>query len=188
MALIGYARVSTGEQLLDLQIDALNKAGVKQIYTDQISGSVDSRVGLTQALDALHPGDCLVVWRLDRLGRSVAQLISVVDCLRRRQVDFRSLTEAIDSGTSAGRMTFVIFSALAEFERDLIRARTVAGLEAARLRGRIGGRPPKLGQEQIQMLHQLLLQPENTVSSVARALGIDRSSVYRILRKNNQVN
>jgi DNA invertase Pin-like site-specific DNA recombinase len=139
--LIGYARVSTFEQTLDLQQDALTKAGCEQTFTDTISGSVAERPGLQNALLYLREGDTLVVWRLDRLGRSLKHLIDTITTLHERDIGFRSLTENIDTTTSSGKLIFHVFGALAEFERDLIRERTQAGLAAARARGRHGGRP-----------------------------------------------
>lgn len=139
--LIGYARVSTIEQTLDLQQDALRKAGCEQVFTDRISGAKSERPGLRQALDFVRSGDILVVWKLDRLGRSLKQLIEIVSELQKRDIGFRSLTENIDTTSPGGKLIFHIFGSLAEFERDLIRERTLAGLAAARARGRRGGRP-----------------------------------------------
>src|SRR5213082_3355798 len=140
---IGYARVSTTEQNLDLQRDALRKAGVSanHIYTDTITGTKEKRPGLEQALSHLREGDTLIVWRLDRLGRSLTHLIETITTLNKRKIGFKSLTESLDTTTSNGRLIFNIFASLAEFERDLIRERTKAGLQAARARGRVGGRP-----------------------------------------------
>src|SRR5918911_5460517 len=139
--LIGYARVSTLDQTLHLQQDALTTAGCEHLYTDTVSGSVTERPGLTQALSHLRAGDTLVVWRLDRLGRSLAHLIDTIRALQDRGVGFRSLQEQLDTTTSGGKLVFHVFGALAEFERDLIRERTHAGLTAARARGRLFGRP-----------------------------------------------
>src|SRR5947209_797764 len=139
--LIGYARVSTQDQTLNLQLDALNKAGCNRIFTDTISGSIQERKGLEEALSFVRPGDSLVVWRLDRLGRSLKHLIETIGQLNRKGIGFRSITESIDTTTSSGKLVFHVFGALAEFERDLIRERTKAGLAAARMRGRLGGRP-----------------------------------------------
>src|SRR6266508_2032977 len=141
---IGYARVSTGEQTLDLQRDALTAAGCDRICTDTASGARAERPGLTEALDHLRAGDTLVVWRLDRLGRSLRHLIETITALEQRGIGFKSLTESIDTTSSGGKLIFHIFGALAEFERELIRERTRAGLAAARARGRLGGRPKKL--------------------------------------------
>ena len=143
--LIGYARVSTNEQNLDLQRDALLNAGVspKDIYTDKVTGVKADRPGLTQAISHLRSGDTLVVWRLDRLGRSLKHLIETVTTLKEQGISFKSLTENIDTSTATGTLVFQIFGALAEFERNLIKERTVAGLNAARARGRTGGRPKR---------------------------------------------
>jgi len=144
MALIGYARVSTQDQHLHLQRDALTSAGCLKIYTDTVSGSTTERRGLDEALGYLRPGDTLVVWRLDRLGRSLKHLITRITELNDRTIGFKSLTENIDTTTSGGKLIFHIFGALAEFERDIIKERTNAGLEAARTRGKFGGRPKAL--------------------------------------------
>src|SRR5713226_7537056 len=138
---IGYARVSTTDQTLDLQQDALEKTGCTQIFTDTISGASPERPGLTKALQFLREGDTLVVWRLDRLGRSLRHLIDTIAALQQRHIGLKSITESIDTTTSGGKLIFHVFGALAEFERDIIRERTQAGLQAARARGRIGGRP-----------------------------------------------
>src|SRR5689334_18321537 len=141
---IGYARISTGEQLLDLQRDALTAAGCESIFTDTLTGARASRPGLDEALSYIRKGDTLVVWRLDRLGRSLKHLIETVAALEEQGIGFKSLTEQIDTTTSGGKLIFHVFGALAEFERDLIQERTQAGLRAARARGRVGGRPKKL--------------------------------------------
>lgn len=138
--LVGYARVSTHDQNEDLQVDALTKAGCERIFTDRISGAIVDRPGLNDALDYIRPDDTLVVWRLDRLGRSLKDLIEIVGKLDSQGIGFTSLQESIDTNTSGGRLVFHIFGALAEFERNLIRERTKAGLAAARARGRVGGR------------------------------------------------
>ena len=140
--LLGYARVSTHEQDASLQLDALKAAGCIKVFTDKASGSLDRRPQLDRLLDQLRPGDTVVVWRLDRLGRSLKHLIQLIEDLAEKSVGFRSLTEGMDTTTSGGKLVFSIFGALAEFERSLIRERTVAGLAAARARGRVGGRPP----------------------------------------------
>lgn len=144
---IGYARVSTTDQHLDLQTDALHAAGCERLYTDTVSGAKVDRPGLTAALDACRPGDTLVVWKLDRLGRSLPHLVETVRDLIARGVGFQSLQESIDTTTSGGKLVFHIFASLAEFERDLIRERTNAGLSAARARGRKGGRPKGVDQK-----------------------------------------
>src|SRR5437016_7059790 len=139
--LIGYARVSTNEQTLDLQKDALEKIGCTKIFSDVVSGAKTERKGLEEALDYVREGDTLVVWQLDRLGRSLKHLIDTITTLNNRKIGFKSITENIDTTTSGGKLIFHIFGALAEFERDIIRERTNAGLQAARARGRLGGRP-----------------------------------------------
>jgi DNA invertase Pin-like site-specific DNA recombinase len=164
--LIGYARVSTDDQNLDLQRDALQKAGCEQIFTDRISGTKDRRPGLEEALSHLRSGDTLVVWRLDRLGRSLRHLIDTVTTLQERGIGFKSLTESIDTTTSGGKLVFHIFGALAEFEREIIRERTNAGLQAARARGRNGGRPKKLTNKQIQMLQHLAADKKHSVKEI----------------------
>src|SRR5512147_2274492 len=139
--LIGYARISTTNQTLDLQKDALTNAGCERIFTDTASGAKAERIGLNEAMSHLREGDILVVWRLDRLGRSLKHLIETITGLNDRKIGFKSITENIDTTTSGGKLVFHVFGALAEFERDLIRERTQAGLAAARVRGRLGGRP-----------------------------------------------
>src|SRR3954452_2352327 len=153
--LIGYARISTLDQTLALQQDALTQAGCEQLYTDTLSGSVTERPGLTQALSHLRAGDTLVVWRLDRLGRSLSHLIETVSQLQERGISFGSLQEQIDTTTTGGKLVFHFFGALAEFERGLIRERTHAGLQAARARGRIFGRPRVLSPKQVKQLKSL---------------------------------
>src|SRR5664279_770649 len=142
--LLGYARVSTDDQDASLQVDALKAAGCIKVFTDKASGALASRPQLDRMLDHLRPGDIVVVWRLDRLGRSLKNLIALVEDLAEKGVGFRSLTESIDTTTANGKLFFSIMGALAEFERDLVRERTMAGLEAARARGRVGGRPAKM--------------------------------------------
>jgi DNA invertase Pin-like site-specific DNA recombinase len=149
--LIGYARVSTTDQTLDLQKDALEKAGCSRIFKDTASGAKAERIGLHEAMSHLREGDTLVVWRLDRLGRSLKHLIETIIGLNNRKIGFRSITESIDTTTSGGKLVFHIFGALAEFERDIIKDRTQAGLNAARARGRKGGRPKALTSRKAQM-------------------------------------
>ena len=177
--LIGYARVSTGEQNLDLQTDALKQAGCSKIFTDKTSGAKSERPGLTDALDYLRANDTLVVWKLDRLGRSIRDLIDRVEDLRAREVEFKSLNENIDTTTPTGKFTFHLFSALAEFERDIIRARTKAGLDAARSRGRKGGRPHTMTPEKVQMASDLMKSKRNTVDEICKLLGVGRTTLYR---------
>ena len=176
---VGYARVSTGEQNLDLQADALKQAGCAKIFTDQMSGAKAERPGLQAALAFVRTGDTLIVWRLDRLGRSLKDLVQKVEDLQQRQVGFRSLHESIDTTSSVGKFQFHVFSALAEFERDLIRDRTMAGLRAARARGRLGGRPRRMTPEQVKMASHLMQDPAIDVKEIVRTLGVSRSTLYR---------
>ena len=179
--LIGYARVSTLDQTLDLQQDALTAAGCEQLYTDTASGASTGRPGLTLALSHLRAGDTLIVWRLDRLGRSLAHLIDTIRDLQERGVGFRSLQEQIDTTTSGGKLIFHVFGALAEFERDLIRERTHAGLAAARARGRLFGRPKVLTPQQVKQLRSLAQDDRNTVAEICQTLGISKATYYRYL-------
>src|SRR5262250_2963955 len=182
--LIGYARVSTNEQNLNLQRDALRKAGVttKNIFTDKITGTKADRPGLTDALSHLREGDTLVVWRLDRLGRSLPHLIETVTALERQGVAFQSITENIDTSNATGKLVFHIFGALAEFERNLIKERTIAGLSAARARGRIGGKPPlDASAGKVVMAKKLYMDKTNSISDICRMLGISRATLYRYL-------
>src|SRR5437763_5144410 len=162
--LVGDGRVSTDDQNLDLQKDALKKAGCARIFTDVASGAKDERAGLAEALAFLRPGDTLAVWKLDRLGRSLKHLIEAVTTLQARKVGFRSLQESIDTTTSGGKLIFHVFGALAEFERDLIRERTRAGLQAARARGRRGGRPRALDATKLAQARAPHKDPANTNS------------------------
>jgi len=179
--LIGYARVSTPDQKLDLQRDELKRAGCRKLFTDVIGGAKTDRPGRAEALAFARKGDTIVVWKLDRFGRSLVDLVHTVHELRERHVGFRSLHESIDTTTSGGRLIFHVFSALAEFERDLIRERTMAGLSAARARGRKGGRPPVLDEKQRALLHSLAKDRTNSPAVICATLGISRSSFYRYL-------
>lgn len=180
--LIGYARVSTGDQRLDLQMDALRRAGCEKIFTDHSSGARGDRSGLDGARSHLRPGDTLIVWKLDRLGRSVRQLVEFAAQLQNLGIHLASLTDGIDTATPAGRFFFHVMAALAEMERDLIRERTTAGLEAARARGRLGGRPRKLTSRQVSHAATLLADPDTTGAEVAQTFGVARSTLYRALR------
>lgn len=180
MSNVGYARVSTGDQTTDLQTDALSAAGCSKVFAETMSGMTTSRPQLDAALAYLREGDTMVVWRLDRLGRSLGHLIQVIESLAERGIAFRSLTEGIDTSTSTGRLVFSIFGALAEFERALIRERTEAGLAAARARGRMGGRPTVMTPARARSAQRLLAQGV-PVTEVAEALGVGRASVYRWL-------
>src|SRR5438876_3355606 len=182
--LIGYARVSTNEQNLDLQRDALRKAGVtsKNIFTDKITGTKAERPGLTEALSHLREGDTLVVWRLDRLGRSLKHLIETVTKLQQQQIAFQSITEHIDASTATGQLVFHIFGALAEFERNLIRERTIAGLESARARGRLGGRPEvEASATKVAMAKKLYTDKTTAISDICKTLNISRATLYRYI-------
>jgi len=179
--LIGYARISTQEQNLELQLDALKRAGCVKIFTDTASGAQDQRSGLQEALGFVRPGDTLVVWRLDRLGRSLKHLIDVVTDLNTRKIGFQSLQETIDTTSAGGKLIFAIFGALAEFERDLIRGRTMAGLTAARARGRFGGRPRKLNERNLAAARALLSDKSLAIGEVCKTIGVSRATLYRHL-------
>src|SRR5918911_675133 len=175
---IGYARVSTDEQNLDLQLRALERAECKQIFTDKVTGTKAERKGLNDALSHLREGDTLVVWRLDRLGRSLRHLIDTVTTLQERGIEFKSLTESIDTTTSGGKLVFHIFGALAEFEREIIRERTNAGLASARARGRRGGPKHKLTPKQVAIARQLW-DSHTPVQEICQTLRISRATFYR---------
>lgn len=179
---VGYARVSTHEQNLSLQIDDLKKSGCTKIFTDKISGSKSERPGLQEALDYLRVGDSLVVWRLDRLGRSLKHLIEIITLLEERKIGFSSLQESIDTTTSGGKLIFHIFGALAEFERNLIRERTKAGLAAARARGRKGGRPKSLNQKKIRLANNLYTSKKYRVKDICEIVGVSKSTFYNYLK------
>jgi DNA invertase Pin-like site-specific DNA recombinase len=179
---LGYARVSTADQNPDLQLDALRSAGCYRIFTDKASGALDQRPELAKALDQLRPGDTLVVWKLDRLGRSLRHLIEVVGELQRQGIGFRSLQESIDTTTPGGKLVFHVFGALAEFERDLVRERTMAGLASARARGRLGGRPVTMSGEKLAIARQMYDSHQHTVAMIAKTIGVSRASIYRHLR------
>ncbi len=183
--LIGYARVSTQEQTLDLQLDALHKAGcdTDKTYKDKISSRKADRPGLKQALDQLRAGDTLVVWRLDRLGRSLQELITLVNTIHANGAGFKSLTESMDTTTSGGKLIFHFFGALAEFEREVIKERTIAGLQAARARGRLGGRPKIQSRDpkKIALARQLYDDGHMTVQEICDTLHIGRATLYRYI-------
>ncbi len=180
---IGYVRVSTHEQNLDMQKDVLKSYGCDEIFTDIASGAKTDRPGLEQALEYIRTGDSLVVWKLDRLGRSIQHLIQIVNELNSKQIGFHSLQENIDTNTSGGKLVFHIFGALAEFERDLIRERTQAGLKAARTRGRLGGRPLLLNSRQVKRLIELYDDQKSTVDEICKIFNISRPSFYNYLNK-----
>jgi|SRR5947209_5889116 len=182
--LIGYARVSTHEQHLDLQIDALKAAGCQKIFTDKISTLKAERKGLDEALAFLRPGDGLVVWKLDRLGRTLKQLIELVALFNQKGIGFKSLKETIDTTTSTGKLVFHVFAALAEFERDIIHERTRAGLEAARARGRSGGRPKiqDTDPKRIALAKSLYTAKDRPVKEICETLHISKSTLYRYVK------
>ena len=179
--LVGYARVSTQDQNPRLQLDALKDAGCEKIFVEKASGAQRDRPELSAAIDCARAGDTLVVWKLDRLARSLKQLIETIEGLEQREIGFRSLTEAIDTTTSGGRLVFHIFASLAEFERSIIRERTRAGLEAARSRGRTGGRPPALTDKDLIAAKAMLKDDTMTVEEIAKQLGVAPSTLYRHL-------
>lgn len=181
MAIIGYARVSRTEQSTDLQHDALIAAGCTRIFTDEMCGARSDRPGLQQALDYVREGDTLAVWRLDRVGRSVAHLIEVVGELERRGVALQSLTEQIDTSSPSGKLVFHVFSAIAEFERNLIRERVTAGLEAARKRGRIGGRPKVVDAAKARSIRAMRAQGMTT-SEILESAQISRATLFRFYK------
>jgi DNA invertase Pin-like site-specific DNA recombinase len=179
--LIGYARVSTQDQNPALQYDALTQAGCESIYIEKASGAQRDRPELKAALTYMRPGDTLVVWKLDRLARSVKQLIETVEDLEQQKIGFRSLTESIDTTSPGGKLIFHIFAALAEFERSIIQERTRAGLAAARARGRTGGRPSGMSDDDLAAAKALLRDPVITVEQAARRVGVSSSTLYRHL-------
>ena len=179
--LLGYARVSTDEQDSALRVDALRAAGCRRVYMDKASGKLDSRPELDRVLGDLDDGDTLVVWRLDRLGRSLKHLIEVAGDLEAQGIGFRSLRESIDTTTPGGWLVFHVFGALAEFERELIVERTHAGLTAARARGRVGGRPSKVTGVKLEQARRMYAEKQHTVDQIAEAIGVSRGAVYRAL-------
>jgi DNA invertase Pin-like site-specific DNA recombinase len=181
MARIGYARISTVDQSLDLQIEALKASGCAKIFTDVASGARDDRPGLSDALEYMRAKDVLVTWKLDRVGRSTAHLVALINDLRRREIGFASLTEAMDTTTPAGELLFTVVAALAQFERSLIVERTRAGLEAARARGSKPGRKPSLSADQVQVVRQMNSSGQHTVAAIAGVVGVSRATVYRTL-------
>ena len=179
--LIGYARVSSDDQNLDLQRDALTQAGCERILEDRQSGARSDREGLSAALEYAREGDTLVVWRLDRLGRSLKQLIEIVNDLDNRNIGLKSLHESLDTSSNSGKLIFHIFGALAEFERNLIRERTQAGLKAARARGRKGGRPKSLNPEKRALAVELYERKEHTIEQICQMMGISKPTLYKYI-------
>ena len=184
--LIGYARVSTHDQNLDLQKDALEKAGCKKIYVEQMSGSSRIRPELEKTLEMLRNGDTLVVWRLDRLGRSLKHLIELISKLEQREIGFKSLMESMDTTTSGGKLIFHIFGALAEFEHNLIKERTSAGLAAARARGRNGGRPLKLDEKKRELAIKLYNERERSIKEICQIMGVSKPTLYSYIHKHDK--
>jgi DNA invertase Pin-like site-specific DNA recombinase len=182
--LIGYARVSTDDQNLDLQRDALTHSGCDHLFEDQLSGARSERPGLHQAIQYARRGDTLVVWRLDRLSRSLKDLIEMVSLLESKGIGLRSLQESIDTSSSSGKLIFHIFGALAEFERNLIRERTQAGLQAARARGRHGGRPKALNQNMEELAKKLYLEKNHSVNEICEIVGVSKPTLYKYLKRN----
>ena len=179
--LIGYARVSTEDQNLDLQKDALLKIGCEKIFDDRMSGAKAERPGLTKALEMCRKGDTLVVWRLDRLGRSLKDLISLAETLKEQGIGLKSIQESIDTTTSGGQLIFHLFGALAEFERNLIRERVNAGLVAARARGKVGGRPKALDDKKRQVTIDLYRANKHSIGEICQMMGIGKTTLYKYL-------
>ena len=180
---IGYARVSTEDQNLDLQIDALNEVKCDHIYEEKMSSKIKDRPALYEALNFMRKGDTLIVWKLDRLGRSLRHLIEVINKLMDSGMYFMSLQEKIDTTSTSGKLIFHIFAALAEFEREIISERTKAGLKAARARGRFGGRHKKLNEQQTQMVKKMWKDHSITINEICRTFDISRTTLYHYLKE-----
>ena len=180
--LIGYMRVSTADQNLNLQKDALASVHCEKVFEDVGSGALDSRKGLAECIEYARSGDTLIVWKLDRLGRSLKHLVEVVGSLEKRQVGFKSLSESIDTTTDTGKLVFHIFASLAEFERGLIRERTNAGLKAARARGRKGGRPKMMDESALSMAKILMAEKSKSIDEICKTLKVSRTTLYRNVR------
>ncbi|CAA3816338.1 recombinase family protein [Acinetobacter baumannii] len=181
--LLGYARISTDDQNLDLQRDALEAAGCERMFEDMASGAKADRIGLAALMTVLRAGDTVVIWRLDRLGRSLKNLITLVERLEAAKVGLRSLQENIDTTSSGGRLVFHLFGALAEFERNLVRERTLAGLAAARARGRMGGRPKRLDPAKLALALRLHHEDKHTIKEICQMMGISKLTLYNYLTK-----
>lgn len=184
--IIGYARVSTHDQNLDLQLDALKKAGCTEIFQEKVSGAKKERPELQKLLDYLRPGDVVVIWKLDRLGRSLKDLIELVEHIKAKGVELKSLQDNIDTSTPTGKLTFNIFASIAQFERDIIRERTKAGLAAARARGRLGGRPKGLSKEaekKAKIAKSLYLSGDYSIREITEQLQISKPTLYKYLRQ-----
>jgi len=184
---VGYARISTGEQNLDMQMDALKAAGCEEIYHDEMSGAKAQRPGLQKGLEFVRSGDTLIVWRLDRLGRSIKDLIEKVESLKQRDIGFKSLHENIDTTTPSGKLQFHVFSALAEFERDLIRERTHAGLRAARARGIKGGRKREMTPDKVEMAARLMQDKSIPIKDICKTLRVSKPTLYRYVGPGGEI-
>jgi len=184
--IIGYARVSTQDQNPELQLDALTSSGCEQVFHEKVTGKFRDRPELAACLRSLRQGDTLLVWKLDRLARSLKDLVDIVDDLNRRGIGFRSLTESIDTTSTGGRLVFHIFGALAEFEHSLIRERTIAGLTAARARGRRGGRKPVMSTADIRKAAAMLSDPNITKTEVAKQFGVSRVTLNAALARDSR--
>ena len=185
--IVGYARVSRQDQNLDLQEDALKKAGCEKIFSDKVSGAKDEREGIAKALEILREGDALVVWKLDRLGRSLTHLVQLINELKNKGIGFKSIQENIDTTSGVGKLVFHIFASLSEFERDLIRERTMAGLASARARGKMGGRPRVLDAKKVSLAKSMYRDKENSVKDICSALGVGKTTFYRYLNDRRYV-
>jgi len=186
--IIGYARVSSKDQNLQLQIDALNEQGCEQIFKEKMTGSIKERPKLIELLYQLRKGDVVVVWKLDRLGRSIKDLISLVNEIQEKGAEIKSIKDNIDTNTASGKLTFHLFAALSEFERDIIRERTFAGLKAARARGKVGGRKKGLSQKAEQtaiIASQLYIEEVLSIREICEQLSISKPTLYRYLRHRN---
>ena len=184
--LVGYARVSTLDQNLDLQLHALKKEGCIKIFNESVSGSKKDRKGLKEVMQYLRPNDILIVWRLDRLGRSLKDLIEIVTELNNRNIGFRSIEDSIDTTTSTGKFFFHVTGAFAELEHNLIRERTMAGLKAARARGKIGGRPKTIPKSKLELAKKLYNEKQKTVQEICDDLGFSRARFYQYLKSLNE--
>ena len=184
---VGYARVSTGEQNLNMQLDALKQAGCEKIFEDKTSGAKSDRPGLMEAMSYVREGDTLVVWKLSRFARSLKDMIEKVTSLRERNIGFTSLTENIDLTTKEGRFQFAVFAAMAELQREIIVENTQAGLRAARARGKFGGRKPALSSDQVQMASNLIKDKDIPIQQICETLKVSRSTLYRYVSPEGQI-
>jgi DNA invertase Pin-like site-specific DNA recombinase len=181
--IIGYARVSTADQNLDMQLDALSKAGCEKIFSDKVSGKLNSRPQLDLMLDQLRPGDKVVVYKLDRLGRNLKHLIDQVEDFKNKGIEFESLQEKLETSTAIGKLTFHVFGAMAEFERSMIRERILAGQEAGRARGRNGGRPHYLTKQQVITVKAIHAAADTPIKDICEQFNISKATLYRYLNE-----